>query len=193
MRLLICLLCAISLGATGCGGDSGGDTPSTPPPNSDTPDNTSADSGFAQAMLSAHNSLRADATPAPNPALTPLAWSTEAAKKAQAWAEHCTLESNPDLGGFGEAIAGSSAYLFRTAQIVELWGSEASSYDYEKNACAPGKFCHDYIQIVWRDTTQVGCAVKICNENSPFGSTSQWEVWVCYYSPPGNQGEQRPY
>jgi pathogenesis-related protein 1 len=167
MRLLICLLCVISLGATGCGsGDDGGDRPSTPPPNTDTPDNTVADSGFAQAMLSAHNDLRASATPVPNPALPPLTWSTEAAKKAQAWAEHCTLQSNPDHGG---------------------------SYNYDKNACAPGKVCSDYTQIVWRDTTQVGCAVKLCDENSPFGSTSQWEVWVCYYSPPGNQAEQRPY
>jgi uncharacterized protein YkwD len=195
MRLLTCLLCAISLCVVGCGnGDSGGGSPSTTPPDSGTPDNTSADSGFAQAMISAHNEVRASATPAPNPALPPLTWSTAAAQKAQARVELCKLEPNPDLGGFGENVLGTTANAARTAQVVQqAWGAESASYDYDKNTCASGKQCTEYTQLVWRDTTQVGCAVKLCDKNSPFATVAQWELWVCYYSPPGNQGGLRPY
>ncbi|MBN1209800.1 MAG: hypothetical protein JXB05_33430 [Myxococcaceae bacterium] len=62
-----------------------------------------------------------------------------------------------------------------TAGVVQSWASEAASYDYGTNACAPGKQCGHYTQIVWRSTTQVGCATKLCNS-----------------SPPGNYVGQRP-
>ncbi len=195
MRLLTCLLCAISLCVAGCdNGDSGGDLPSTTPPDAGTTDNTSPDSGFAQAMISAQNAIRASATPAPNPALPPLTWSIDAAKKAQAWVEQCKYDPHPDSGSYGVNVAGSSANHMTTAQLVQrAWGGESTSYDYDKNTCAQGAGCSAYTQIVWRDTTQVGCAVKLCNENSPFVGVSQWELWLCYYSPAGNQGGQRPY
>lgn len=185
----------MSLWVVGCGnGDSDDGSPSTPPPDSTPSDNTAADSAFAQAMIAAHNALRANAAPAPSPALPPLTWSVEAAQKAQAWAAQCKLASNPDPGGFGENIGGSTAYKVRTAQMVQqVWGAEAVSYDYDKNTCAAGKICGQYTQIVWRNTTQVGCALNLCTENSPFASVSQWELWVCYYTPAGNQADQRPY
>jgi pathogenesis-related protein 1 len=186
------LLCFISLCVTGCGSDEGG-TPSTPPPEVGTPDNTSADSGFARAMISAHNAVRSSATPAPNPVLAPLTWSTAAAEKAKAWVEQCKLEPNPDRGDFGEILVGTTAYAFTTAKMVQIWASESASYDYDKNVCAPGKVCTDYTQIVWKDTTQVGCAMKLCNQNTPFTTVTQWQLWTCYYWPAGNQAGQRPY
>jgi uncharacterized protein YkwD len=176
----------------GCGNGDDGGTP-TPPPSSDTTDNTAADSGFAQAMISAHNSVRADASPTPSPALSPLTWSTEAAKKAQAWVEKCKLELDPTNTEYGVNLSGTTAYAFTTARMVQSWASEASWYDYDNNSCAEGKPCDQYTQIVWKDTTQVGCAMKLCNENSPYASVTQWQLWACYYWPAGNQGGQRPY
>jgi pathogenesis-related protein 1 len=44
--------------------------------------------------------------------------------------------------------------------------------------------CGHYTQIVWRDTTSVGCAAQSC---------PQGEIWVCDYSPPGNYVGQHPY
>jgi hypothetical protein len=144
-------------------------------------------------MISAHNSVRISATPTPNPALPVLSWSAAAAGKAQAWADQCQYAHNPNLGNFGENIAAATPNTWTTAGVVQFWASEASSYDYGRNTCAPGKECGHYTQIVWRNTTQVGCATKVCNKNSPFSGFTQWQFWVCDYSPPGNFVGERPY
>lgn len=194
MRLLICLLCALSLSAAGCGDDGGDDLPPDPPPTSTPSDNTAADSGFAKAMISAHNEIRLNATPKPDPALPLLTWSTELAQKALAWAEQCQLGLDPSQVDLGQNITGTTANKVRTAQLVEVaWGSQAASYDYEKNTCAAGKPCIEYKQVVWRATTQVGCAVTLCDVNSPLSNASEWNLWVCFYSPAGNQAGERPY
>jgi pathogenesis-related protein 1 len=38
--------------------------------------------------------------------------------------------------------------------------------------------------MVWKNTTEVGCAAIECN-----GMT----LWVCNYNPPGNYRGQKPY
>ena len=80
-----------------------------------------------------------------------------------------------------------------TAGVVQGWAAEASNYNYGTNSCAPGKVCGHYTQLVWRNTTHVGCAMKECDKNSPFSGFSRWWFWVCDYSPPGNFVGQRPY
>jgi hypothetical protein len=92
----------------------------------------------------------------------------------------------------GENIAAATPNTLTTMGVVQNWASESAGYDYGRNTCAPSKMCGHYTQIVWRATTQVGCATARCNQNSPFGS-GQWQFWVCNYSPPGNYVGQRPY
>ena len=161
-------------------------------PDGGTPDTSTSD--FAREMISAHNTIRISATPTPNPALPVLTWSNTAAATAQAWADQCQFKHNPNLGTLklGENIAAATPNSLTTAGVVQNWGSEASFYDYGTNSCAPGKQCGHYTQIVWRSTTQLGCATARCNQNSPIGVTP-WQFWVCDYSPPGNFVGQRPY
>jgi hypothetical protein len=197
MRMMIrLLLYAVPLCMVGC--DDGGASPSDMNPDGGAldggSDGGSGDSDFARAMISAHNSVRLSATPTPNPALSPLTWSDAAAAKAQAWADQCMWKHNPNLGSFGENIAAAAPPNTQTTeQVVQGWASEAAWYDYGLNTCAAGKQCGHYTQIVWRDTTQVGCAVKVCDQNSPFTGFPQWQFWVCDYSPPGNYIGERPY
>lgn len=156
---------------------------STPPPNA-----------FARDMLDAHNQARATARPQPKPALPPLEWSAEATKTAEAWVAKCTFEHNPKRGSFGENLAAATPGAWKTPEVVKDWNSEAAHYNLGKNTCAPGKVCGHYTQLVWRNTTHVGCAVRTCTKNSPFGkSFPTWEFWVCNYAPPGNFVGQRPY
>jgi hypothetical protein len=73
--------------------------------------------------------------------------------------------------------------------VVDAWVSEQSDYDYAADSCRGT--CGHYTQVVWRETTGVGCAAQTCTSGSPLGSGG-WQLWVCDYTPPGNSGG-RPY
>lgn len=176
--------------AVGCGSD----TEEPPGSSEDAGTPASADPKFIEDMLAAHNAVRAGATPAPSPALPALTWDTGAETKAAAWAEGCKFEHNPGRGDLGENIAAATPDHWQTADVVADWADEAVDYDYNYNRCAQGAVCGHYTQIVWRNTTRVGCATKVCTKNSPFGAQfPTWQFWVCNYAPPGNYSGQRPY
>ena len=140
-------------------------------------------------MTAAHNSARADVKPAANPAIPPLTWSGEVADYAQNWANNCQFMHSG--GMYGENIfAGTGTY--KPAGVVTDWVSEDANYDYATNSCAGGEVCGHYTQVVWRDSTKLGCGVASCTDNSPFGGGS-WQFWVCDYDPPGNFDGQKPY
>ncbi len=182
--LALALLGASAVGGTGCDlvPASGPPTDLGPPP-----------AGLATEFVSAQNDVRRAATPTPSPALSDLLWSPDAASVAQAWANGCSYRHNAGRGDYGENIAANYPPGGRTAaDIVALWASEASSYDYASNACSG--VCGHYTQIVWRATTGVGCAKATCpGTSSPFGNGQSWDFWVCDYDPPGNFIGQKPY
>ncbi|MDY7224774.1 CAP domain-containing protein [Hyalangium rubrum] len=168
--------------------------PSTPAKTAAPPRSTPPPDAFARDMIEAHNQARAAAKPTPKPALPPLQWSAEAAKTAEAYAAQCTFEHNPHRGTLGENLAAASPGAWKTQDVVKDWNAEAAHYNLSKNSCAPGKVCGHYTQLVWRNTTHVGCAKKTCTKNSPFGKEfPTWEFWVCNYAPPGNFVKQKPY
>ncbi len=183
------LFCALWLG--GCDWS---DEPGGGPDGGTLPDGGSSDTAFAREILSAHNNVRISATnPVPNPPLAVLQWSDSAASTAQAWADKCEPSHNPNLKNLGENIAFATPNALTTAGVVQGWAAEAANYNHGTNACAPGKVCGHYTQLVWRSTTHVGCATRVCEKNSPFSGFSRWQLWVCNYSPPGNFVGQRPY
>lgn len=145
-------------------------------------------------ILTAHNRARANAKPTPKPPLPALTWSDEAAKRAEAWAAQCKFEHNPQHEGFGQNLAAATPGGMTTTEAVESWVGESADYNAANNTCTPGKVCGHYTQVVWRNTKAVGCAMKTCTKNSPFGSRfPTWVFWVCDYTPPGNYVGERPY
>ncbi len=145
-----------------------------------------------------HNVTRATAVPAPSPALDPLCWSDAVSAHAQAWADTCNFSHDPDLGALSEgqniyAAAVSVGFPATAAQDAEpLWAGEAADYDYATNGCSG--VCGHYTQIVWRSTDFLGCGIKNCTVNTPFGpGFPNWTLVVCNYQPPGNFVGQRPY
>lgn len=88
------------------------------------------------------------------------------------------------------------------AGVVE-WTNEEPYYNYAANTCTtagnPYGTCGHYTQVVWADTSQVGCGLKYCPANTdPFAppfDNLQWTFVVCDYTPPGNVnvGTTRPY
>lgn len=139
-------------------------------------------------MTAAHNNARDNVNP---PAATPiphLTWSSDIEAVAQAWANGCKFEHS--MGEYGENLYANSGSTATPQEVVDSWVSEVNDYNYAANSCS--NVCGHYTQVVWADTQRLGCAMKTCTENSPFGSGS-WDLWVCNYDPPGNYVGEKPY
>jgi pathogenesis-related protein 1 len=145
-------------------------------------------------MVAAHNQWRREA------GVPDVQWSENLAASAQQWANNlaqtnaCNMRHSSDRK-FGENLYWASPIRYSTgatklqavtpAQVTDSWGNEKRDYDYAVNTCASGKVCGHYTQVVWKTTTDVGCAKAMCGDHS--------QVWVCQYNPPGNWRGQRPY
>jgi pathogenesis-related protein 1 len=145
-------------------------------------------SAFVQEALAAHNRVRADAQPTPTPPLPALVWSDQLAAVAQEWAERCVFEHSTH--SLGENLAVFSRLDVEPTTVVDLWAGEVADWDHDANRCTSGRICGHYTQLVWRDTSAVGCGVAACDNVQGFGPGS---LWVCNYDPPGNFIGQRPY
>ncbi len=150
-----------------------------------------------QAVVTEHNRLRAEAGVS-----EPLNYSPKLAKTAQAWANHlqrkhdCQMQHSDAKGHYGENLYWASPLIWSDgrrelrkitpAEVISSWGKEKSEYDYASNSCAAGAECGHYTQIVWRNTTKVGCGFAVCSDNRE-------QVWVCHYAPAGNILGEKPY
>ena len=145
---------------------------------------------FQQALLSAHDAVRANAVPAPSPALPEMHWSASAQALAEDWAARCNF-MHRDPNSLGENLYAGTQEASPTS-VVNDWASESADYTYATNSCALGKACGHYTQIVWRSSVGLGCAQQKCTTGSPFGNGT-WYFFVCDYDPAGNYIGQKPY
>lgn len=134
-----------------------------------------------QEFLDAHNKWRAEV------GVPSLVWSDDLENYAAEWAvingeKDCNLEHRT-THLYGENLYWSSGMTFSPNDAVESWGSEIKDYHGEVVGQSNGVVGH-YTQVVWRTTTEVGCAAFKC------GSAL---LVVCNYSPPGNYIGQHPY
>ena len=139
-------------------------------------------------LLIAQNQARSDL------GLEPLSWDPALAQSAQRWADYLAstgrFEHAPEnhRNPEGENLwAGTKGY-FGPEDMVGAWVRE-------KRYFRPGLFPNNsttgrmedvghYTQLVWRATTQVGCAEA--------ASTSE-DILVCRYAEAGNYIGERPF
>lgn len=65
---------------------------------------------------------------------------------------------------------------------MDAWANEEEKYDYEKPTFSEAT--GHYTQLVWKNTTSVGCGATQCSNDGPNG-VKGWFL-VCEYSPRGN-------
>jgi len=109
----------------------------------------------------------------------PLTWSNDLQASAQQWADGCQLRhSDGVLGPFGENLAAATGSFDPTA-ASNLFLSDEDTY----NPAFP-TFSH-FTQVVWKNSTQLGCAVAQCD--GLFGpENGEVTYHVCLYDPVGN-------
>ncbi|GAB2292085.1 hypothetical protein Dimus_026333 [Dionaea muscipula] len=132
--------------------------------------------------VNAHNDARSQV------GVGPVSWDDTLVAYAQDYANQrandCALEHSS--GPYGENIAVGYGYDFTGLDAVAMWVSEKQYYDYDSNSCADGEECGHYTQVVWRDSTRLGCGRSECYNGDG------WFI-ICSYDPPGNYNGERPY
>lgn len=141
-------------------------------------------------MTAQHNQARSNVSPVPSTPLPSMSWDATTAAAAQAWADQCNFSHS--AAGYGQNLYASAGGGPPTpTSVLTSWVSEVSNYDYSANTCSGT--CGHYTQVVWRSSVLVGCGIKSCSTNTPFGEKfPNWYIVVCNYSPAGNNGS-RPY
>jgi len=131
-------------------------------------------------ILAGHN---ADRAPYGSPALT---WDTSIAATAQSWANGCSHTHSTN--SFGENIAyGTNPRTYANSG----WRSEQALWTCSTTSLgACNGICGHWTQIVWKNSTRLGCGQAFCNTNSPFNGFPTWYFLVCNFSPAGNIGNR---
>ncbi|GGA92130.1 CAP domain-containing protein [Puia dinghuensis] len=144
------------------------------------------DPAFISAMVQQHNTYRSALQ------LPPLVWSPALAKDALAWGQHLAAidKGQHDAsirGKEGENLWWGTADAFSYADMVDMWGNEKNSFRYgvfPDVGTSRGAMVGHYTQMVWKNTTSVGCALVGNGTN---------DYLVCRYAVPGNVVGEKPY
>ncbi|KAJ5143255.1 SCP-like extracellular protein [Penicillium bovifimosum] len=94
---------------------------------------------------------------------SPLTWNNTLADYSRNWAESCVWQHSH--GPYGENLA----YGFANASAAVIaWGEERTKYDFSLPTGFSEETGH-FTQLVWRATTQVGCAAVNCGYSNSNG------------------------
>lgn len=144
------------------------------------------DTAFISTMLQTHNTYR-EALQLPD-----LTWSAALANDALLWGQHlATIDKGQHdvaiRGKEGENLWWGTAEAFSYTDMVGMWGNEKNNFRYgvfPDVTTSRSAVVGHYTQIVWKNTTSVGCAL-VGNGTTDF--------LVCRYAAPGNVIGQKPY
>ena len=163
-----------------------------------------------QAILDAHNATREavaagsmpdDGTSGTYPSatnMTRLVWNETLETVAQGWADQCAFAHNPNRTQDWYAAGGSTSVNFigeniawavgqTITGIYDLWANEHTFWSYQPLQFDAINIAGHFTQIIWANTTEIGCAAATCNNGFTF------RYVTCNYLPAGNFIGQTPY
>lgn len=129
-------------------------------------------SSDSQTFLDLHNEFRAlyDADA--------VTWNDTLASYASDAASRCQFAHTG--GPYGENLAAGVGGGYNITTGFNSWTNEASDYDSSNPQAS------HFTQVVWKSTTQIGCAVTSCADGTVFTGYGDSVNIVCEYYPPGN-------
>ena len=143
---------------------------------------------FDQRILAAHNRERLDL------GLEPLSWNPALAESAQLWADYLAstgrfehAPENRDVPEGENLWAGTKGY-FAPEAMVDAWIREKKVFRLgvfpDNSTTGKVEDVGHYTQVVWRATTQVGCAQA---------TSASEDILVCRYAEAGNYRGELPF
>jgi len=150
-------------------------TPEPPPPVRQPPPPPRGPSRLAtdaQQILDAHNRYRAQHCAAP------LSWSPKLEQVAARWAQSLVDQGckfGHSGGQYGENLAAGTSGTLDGNAVAAMWYDEIKEYSFDRGGFSMNT--GHFTQVVWRDTTEMGCAKATCRG---------MDIWVCNYNPAGN-------
>ncbi|KAF0298534.1 Venom allergen 5 [Amphibalanus amphitrite] len=156
-------------------------------------------------ILQAHNDLRravknGDYSSYGLPAaksIPDLAWNSSLAAVAQRWANQCQTEHDECRNMPGMFVGQNLAWSGNRAkdwrqQVAVQWFSTELQYVQStlNNLRYRGGGAIHLTQVIWAQTTQVGCAYM---ESTPPGYPYKKRIYFCNYGPRGNMHNQNVY
>ncbi|EEA23237.1 hypothetical protein TMatcc_002096 [Talaromyces marneffei ATCC 18224] len=148
------------------------------------------DAAYQAKILDSHNIHRS------NHSAPALAWNETLAQSALALASTCDYHHDTSLGpaaGYGQNIA-FGVGCDNVDQIITnmMYNEEMMYYQGLYGEANPDMTNFEnwghFSQIVWLDTTTVGCATVTCSPLAESGSSMSLPFTVCNYYPAGNYG-----
>lgn len=170
-----------------------------------------------RAILLEHNRSRRDAdrhVPQGLPPLPAVSWDCDAAAVAQTWADrtqgregHSPNDWRQQQYGDRTGLAGGAAKLGENlgwsggsnpsvvdpvVNSVTRWDAERDDYNHDSNTCQG--VCGHYTQMVWRESTAIGCGVHRGAVRFPGGSQTYPHGYFldCTYHNAGNFNNDPP-
>ncbi|XP_064624955.1 cysteine-rich venom protein pseudechetoxin-like [Lineus longissimus] len=145
------------------------------------------DSSTRSTIVQIHNKLRNDVSPTATNMLK-MSYDLELENLARKWVNQCKRE-HPSVNTVpGKAALGQNLFF---SEVHETWNTAINAWHNEIKHFTYGTYTTSgvtghYTQVVWADTSLVGCAMKKCGERN--------YIYACNYGPGGNYNPAyKPY
>lgn len=144
------------------------------------------DGSYEKIATDYHNQRRAEH------GAPPLQWDPELASIAREHASSCVYGHSKKYGGGGYGQNIAAGYAAKDIQkLLTAFYNECSAYVGEYGKANPGgsfKSYGHFTQMVWKDTSRLGCATVTCP--SLVNASGHKDFTVCNYKSPGNVSGQ---
>ncbi|CAH8865703.1 unnamed protein product [Trichobilharzia szidati] len=109
--------------------------------------------------------------------MPPLQWDEELASEAKELSRMCKFPTNSPTSKRFRSVGQNAGTCTNVENVMKEWFSQHKFYNFKNNQCS-GQ-CLTYLQIIFENTTHIGCGVSKCQR----GDQNHYLFAVCNYGP----------